>query len=204
MMLIWWHWIVAGLALAGLEALVPGYIFLGFSVGAVATGLLVARFGVFAGLPLLLLIFALLSLAAWLMLRRLLPGRRGAEGLAPRHQRQLTLGATRRERQCTFFGPKKLRGECAARRRGAEPLDPDLAPGAAVCRPSASKFAGSSQRCEPRLQRRPLPVEDREPGGVAVAALDHRRLPERALVGEAQPFRRRRELGAFRASHFHS
>lgn len=68
-MLVWWHWVVAGLALAGLEALVPGYIFLGFSAGAVATGLLIAGFGQFAGLPVLLLIFAIVSLAAWLVLR---------------------------------------------------------------------------------------------------------------------------------------
>lgn len=61
---IWWAWIVLGFALGILEIVVPGFIFLGFAVGAVLTGVLVA-FGIPAGLPALLVIFALLSLAAW-------------------------------------------------------------------------------------------------------------------------------------------
>lgn len=69
MFLVWWHWVVAGLVLAGFEALVPGYIFVGFSAGAIATGLLVAVFGAFADRAVLILIFAVLSLAAWLVLR---------------------------------------------------------------------------------------------------------------------------------------
>ena len=31
----WWVWIVLGFALGVLEVIVPGYIFLGFAVGAV-------------------------------------------------------------------------------------------------------------------------------------------------------------------------
>jgi inner membrane protein len=65
----WWVWIVAGFALGVLEVLAPGFIFLGFAMGAVATGLVVAL-GITANLPLLLLIFALLSLAAWAALKR--------------------------------------------------------------------------------------------------------------------------------------
>ena len=30
----WWIWMIAGLSLAFLEVLVPGYIFLGFALGA--------------------------------------------------------------------------------------------------------------------------------------------------------------------------
>jgi membrane protein implicated in regulation of membrane protease activity len=65
----WWVWMVAGFSLGVLEVLAPGFIFLGFAIGAVATGLVVAV-GITASLPLLLLIFALLSLAAWFALKR--------------------------------------------------------------------------------------------------------------------------------------
>src|SRR3546814_20379245 len=40
---------------------------------------------------------------------------------------------------------------------------------------------------ERRLQHRPSAVHDREPGGVAIAALVHGRLPEQPLVLEAEP-----------------
>ena len=33
---VWWVWIVAGFALGVLEVIAPGYIFLGFAIGAVA------------------------------------------------------------------------------------------------------------------------------------------------------------------------
>lgn len=65
---VWWVWIAGGFALGVLEVLLPGFIFLGFAIGAVLTGILLG-FGLTPGLPLLLLIFALLSLAAWLGLR---------------------------------------------------------------------------------------------------------------------------------------
>ncbi len=66
---VWWVWMVAGFALGVLEVLAPGFIFLGFAIGAVATGLLVAL-GITGSLPLLLLIFAVLSFVAWLGLKR--------------------------------------------------------------------------------------------------------------------------------------
>ena len=67
---VWWVWIVAGFALGVLEILAPGYIFLGFAVGALLTGVLLG-FGILGGsLPLLLLVFAVLSLITWLVLRR--------------------------------------------------------------------------------------------------------------------------------------
>jgi membrane protein implicated in regulation of membrane protease activity len=66
---VWWVWIVAGFSLGVLEVLVPGFIFLGFAIGAVLTGLLVGL-GVMGGsLPLLLLVFAVMSMLAWLALR---------------------------------------------------------------------------------------------------------------------------------------
>lgn len=39
---IWWVWVAAGLVLAILETLLPGFILLGFAIGAVLTGLTVA------------------------------------------------------------------------------------------------------------------------------------------------------------------
>ena len=69
LMTSWWVWVVAGFALGVLEVLVPGFIFLGFAIGAVLTGILVGV-GVLGGSPpLMLLVFAVLSVAAWLGLR---------------------------------------------------------------------------------------------------------------------------------------
>ncbi|WP_435260118.1 NfeD family protein [Thioclava sp. FR2] len=67
---VWWVWIVAGFALGVLEVIAPGYIFLGFAIGAVVVGagLGVGLLG--GSLPALLLVFALASLAAWYGLRR--------------------------------------------------------------------------------------------------------------------------------------
>ena len=67
----WWVWVVFGLALGVLEVLVPGYIFLGFAVGAVVTGGLVGFSVVGGNVALLVLIFAVLSLVAFLVLRRM-------------------------------------------------------------------------------------------------------------------------------------
>ena len=69
----WWIWMVAGLVLGILEVLAPTFIFLGFAIGAVLTGALVwLGWGWMAGsLPNHMLVFALLSLVAWLVLRAL-------------------------------------------------------------------------------------------------------------------------------------
>ncbi|MFP5478368.1 MAG: NfeD family protein [Alphaproteobacteria bacterium] len=72
----WWAWVVLGFALGVLEILAPGYIFLGFAIGAVLTGIVVGV-GISAGLPALILIFALASLVAWLVLRRTMGVRAG-------------------------------------------------------------------------------------------------------------------------------
>ena len=74
---VWWVWIVAGFALGVLEVLAPGYIFLGFAIGAVVTGILVG-IGLMGGsLPALLLVFAVASVLAWLALRRTMGVRKG-------------------------------------------------------------------------------------------------------------------------------
>jgi inner membrane protein len=73
----WWAWIVLGFALGVLEVLAPGYIFLGFAIGAVVTGTLVG-FGLApVGLPALILIFSVASVLAWLALRRVVGKREG-------------------------------------------------------------------------------------------------------------------------------
>lgn len=73
---VWWVWIAGGFALGVAEVLLPGFIFLGFAIGAVLTGILLG-FGLAVSLPLLLLIFALLSLAAWIGLRATLGVHKG-------------------------------------------------------------------------------------------------------------------------------
>ena len=74
---LWWAWVVFGVALAVLEVLVPGFIFLGFAVGAVLVGVLVG-IGVLGGsVPVLALVFAVLSLGAWIVLRRVVGVKEG-------------------------------------------------------------------------------------------------------------------------------
>jgi inner membrane protein len=69
---VWWVWIAAGFALGILEVAVPGYIFLGFAIGAVVTGILLGVGLLGANLAMLILAFAILSLLAWLSVRRIL------------------------------------------------------------------------------------------------------------------------------------
>ncbi len=69
--LTWWIWLAAALTLAILEVVLPGFIFLGFAIGAAVTGILLLIPGLTPALPILLLIFAALSLTAWLILRRM-------------------------------------------------------------------------------------------------------------------------------------
>ena len=73
----WWVWVAVGVLLAVLEIVAPAYVFLGFSIGVILTGLLML-IGVAGGsLPLLILIAAVLSLVAWLVLRRVFGVRQG-------------------------------------------------------------------------------------------------------------------------------
>ena len=73
---VWWAWVVLGFLLGILEIFAPGYIFLGFAIGAVLTGV-VAALGLTASLPVLLLVFAVASVAAWLVLRKVMGVREG-------------------------------------------------------------------------------------------------------------------------------
>jgi len=66
----WWVWMSGAVLLATLEVLAPGYIFLGFAIGALALGLLILINIPLGGLATMLLVFALLSLGAYLAMRR--------------------------------------------------------------------------------------------------------------------------------------
>lgn len=74
---VWWVWVVFGVALGVLEVLVPGFIFLGFAIGAVLTGGLVALGVVGGNVPLLVFVFAVLSLICWIGLRQLVGVKEG-------------------------------------------------------------------------------------------------------------------------------
>ncbi len=72
-MMLWemsWVWFSAALVLATAEVLVPGYVFLGFALGAFAVGLVLAVITV-GGLAITLVIFAVFSLVAYLAMRRM-------------------------------------------------------------------------------------------------------------------------------------
>ena len=72
----WWAWGMLAALMGILELIVPGYIFLGFSIGAMAmAGAFLIGDPVASwlpeGLPALALVFALLSVLAWFALRAL-------------------------------------------------------------------------------------------------------------------------------------
>lgn len=69
---VWWIWIVGAFVVGFLEVLAPAQIFLGFALGALGTGLalLVGIPGMAGSFPITLLVFAVLSLVAWIVLRR--------------------------------------------------------------------------------------------------------------------------------------
>lgn len=73
----WWIWMIAGAVLAILEVLISGFILLGFAIGAVLTGVLLWLEILGGSLAVLLVVFALASLAAWWLLRRFVGVRPG-------------------------------------------------------------------------------------------------------------------------------
>lgn len=78
----WWVWVAGGLVLGLIEVVIPGYVFVGFALGAIVTGLLLLS-GIWPagwmaeGIANHLLVFAIISLISWLALRRVLGVRRG-------------------------------------------------------------------------------------------------------------------------------
>lgn len=73
----WWVWMLAGAVLAILEVLIPGFILLGFAIGAGLTGILIWIGVLGSSFGTMLLVFAFVSIIAWLALRRLVGVRRG-------------------------------------------------------------------------------------------------------------------------------
>jgi membrane protein implicated in regulation of membrane protease activity len=68
---LWWVWVAAALLLAVIEIVLPGFLFLGFAIGAAVMGLLLVFAPLALSLPLLLVIFGVLSLISWTVLRRI-------------------------------------------------------------------------------------------------------------------------------------
>jgi membrane protein implicated in regulation of membrane protease activity len=71
----WWVWGALALVLAAGEVLLPSFVLLGFAIGAGVVALVLLVGGPLAAwlgasVPVLLLVFALVSLASWLGLRR--------------------------------------------------------------------------------------------------------------------------------------
>jgi len=71
-----WVWIAGGVVLALLEMLLPGFILLGFAIGAVCVGVLI-WIGLLVTLPPMLLVMAVIAAIAWGLLRRVMGVRRG-------------------------------------------------------------------------------------------------------------------------------
>lgn len=65
---LWWVWISIALALGVVEILAPGFIFLGFAIGALIMAGIVAT-ATLTNTAALLALWAILSLIAWIALR---------------------------------------------------------------------------------------------------------------------------------------
>ena len=79
-MFAWGAWVVAAVVFAVLEILLPASVFLGFAIGAVVVAVLLVLGGAaFVGgsVPWMMVIFAAVSLIAWLVLRRVFALRKG-------------------------------------------------------------------------------------------------------------------------------
>ncbi|GAA3856584.1 hypothetical protein [Celeribacter arenosi] len=74
---IWWIWAVAAIAFFILEVLAPGFILLGFGVGATVVAIILALGLLGADVAILVLIFAVVSLVSWYALRRVFGLRKG-------------------------------------------------------------------------------------------------------------------------------
>ena len=71
----WWAWGAAAVVLAIGEVLLPSFVLLGFAIGAGVVALILLVGGPLAvwlggSLPVLLLVFSLVSLVSWIALRR--------------------------------------------------------------------------------------------------------------------------------------
>lgn len=67
----WWIWALLAIVFLILEIAAPGFIFLGFGAGATAVALLLAVGLLGSNFSVIVLVFALLSLASWFLMRRI-------------------------------------------------------------------------------------------------------------------------------------
>ncbi|MCV2894944.1 NfeD family protein [Lentibacter sp. XHP0401] len=79
---LWWVWLAVALGLGILEILAPGFILLGFAIGAACVGVLLAvggPLGAYLGgsFTITLALFAVFSLVGWYGLRRTMGVRKG-------------------------------------------------------------------------------------------------------------------------------
>jgi membrane protein implicated in regulation of membrane protease activity len=76
---LWWVWMIGAVVLGIVEIFAPTQIILGFAIGAAGVGLalLFGAPGLAGSLPLLILVFGVISLVAWLLLRPMMGVRRG-------------------------------------------------------------------------------------------------------------------------------
>lgn len=72
----WWAWLALAVILGILELFAPGFIFVGFAVGAAVVGLLLAiGVGFGASLAWIALVFAVISVIAWAVLYKTFGGK---------------------------------------------------------------------------------------------------------------------------------
>mgnify|MGYP005635226107 CR=1 FL=1 len=76
---IWWVWLSAAIALAVLEVFAPGFIFIGFAIGALVMTAVVALFPAAMMVPAALALFTGLSLVAWIILKRVFKSQSSGE-----------------------------------------------------------------------------------------------------------------------------
>ena len=65
----WWAWVAFGIIFMLLELMMPSYLFLGFGLGAIVTGITLAL-GITMSAQYLMLLFAIASLIRWILLRQ--------------------------------------------------------------------------------------------------------------------------------------
>lgn len=73
----WWFWVSAAALLGIVEVLVPAFVFLGFSIGALGVGLLLATGLVSLSPAANIALFAVLSFVGYALLRAVLGQSRG-------------------------------------------------------------------------------------------------------------------------------
>ena len=82
MISLWWFWLSVAVVLGLLELFVPGSLFLGFAIGAAIIGVVLLVGGplaasLSASFPLLLVLFGVFSLVAWIALRKIVGVQKG-------------------------------------------------------------------------------------------------------------------------------